>query len=414
MPSSYISVTHQSWGSRIKYSLMIALLGLGFCLFLIAFLVLFLNEGRLYQVEKLEYGKSIVISINADHVAKENDGKLVHLSGKATTDATLTDEVLGVKVANVIKLLRVVEMYQWQETSTSDTKEDLGGGTTTTTTYKYSKEWSDDSINSNNFHEPSGHSNPSLPIQKKEVEAQHVTLGQFTLSKYFVGQMDHYQPLPMVVEEQWQVWQVLEKLSVHLNRKTHTYGGYYYVSETPAHPQIGDLRIKFEVVRPDIISVVAKQAGFRLDTYTTQTDYSLEFFGFKLVDNNIQLFEYGDVTASAMFKHAKQENTLWTWVLRAVGFFMMFFGLSLIFSVLKVLASVIPFLGRIIGFIGSLIAFVIATILSLITIATAWLFYRPVLSVILIVIAGVELYLLKFLRKKPQEQPTTALGTGES
>ena len=408
MPDSYTSVTQHSWGSRIKDSLAGAVLG--FCLFLAAFPVLFLNEGRsVYEAEKLEHGKSVVISIDADRVVSENEGKLVHVTGKATTDATLTDEVLGVKVANAIKLQRVVEMYQWQESSTSETDEHHGGSATTKTTYNYDKEWSANYIDSSQFSQ-SGYDNPSMQIRGNKLTAQQVTLGEFSLSKDFIGEMNNYQLLPMAAETQAQV---LEKLSAHLgDKKTQVHGDYYYVSETPSHPQLGDLRIQFEVVWPDIISVVAKQAGSRLETYTTEQNYSLEFLGFKIVDNHIQLFEYGEVTASAMFEHAKQANTFWTWIFRGVGFFMMFIGLSMIFGVLQILAAVIPFFGSIVGFIGSLIAFVIATMLSLITIAMAWLFYRPMLSVILIAIAGVGLYLLTFLRKKPQQQPMMVFGTG--
>ena len=302
-------------------------------------------------------------------------------------------------------------MYQWQESSKTETEEHYGGGATETTTYNYSKEWSANPIDSGNFEVSNGHYNPGMPISGKEIEAQPVTLGQFTLSEYFVGQMDDYQPLQMPDEEQAQV---LEKLSaLRKGKKNQTYGDYFYVSENPHAPQIGDLRIQFKIVPPAIISVVAKQAGSRLDTYTTEPDFSLEFYDFPIVNNNIRLFEYGDVTADAMFIHAKQENVFWTWIFRLVGFVMMFVGLSMIFGVLRILAAVIPFLGQIVGVFSSLITFVIATILSLITIAIAWLFYRPLLSVILFVIAGGILYLLRFLRKKPQQQPITVPGTGE-
>ena len=301
-------------------------------------------------------------------------------------------------------------MYQWQESSKTETEEHYGGGATETTTYNYSKEWSANPIDSGNFEVSNGHYNPGMPISGKEIEAQPVTLGQFTLSEYFVGQMDDYQPLQMPDEEQAQV---LEKLSaLRKGKKNQTYGDYFYVSENPHAPQIGDLRIQFKIVPPAIISVVAKQAGSRLDTYTTEPDFSLEFYDFPIVNNNIRLFEYGDVTADAMFIHAKQENVFWTWIFRLVGFVMMFVGLSMIFGVLRILAAVIPFLGQIVGVFSSLITFVIATILSLITIAIAWLFYRPLLSVILFVIAGGILYLLRFLRKKPQQQPMMVPETG--
>jgi hypothetical protein len=38
----------------------------------------------------------------------------------------------------------------------------LGGGTTTTTTYDYTRQWSDDAINSSKFKHPDNHQNPEI------------------------------------------------------------------------------------------------------------------------------------------------------------------------------------------------------------------------------------------------------------
>ena len=82
----------------------------------------------------------------------DNNLKLVHVSGNATTDEVLTDPTFGVS-ATAIRLGRKVEMYQWNEVKNSSTQKDLGGSNETTTTYSYVKKWSDDPIDSTKFKE---------------------------------------------------------------------------------------------------------------------------------------------------------------------------------------------------------------------------------------------------------------------
>ena len=89
-----------------------------------------------------------------------------------------------------------------------------------------------------------------------------------------------------------------------------------------------------------------------------------------------------------MFAAARRNNALMTWLLRLVGFLMMYFGLSMVFRPLSVLGDVLPILGDIIGLGTGFVAGTIALVCSLVTIAIAWLFYRPVLAVILIAVAG--------------------------
>ena len=297
-------------------------------------------------------------------------------------------------VDNVIKLRRVVEMYQWQENKDSETREKLGGGTETVTTYTYRKIWSIELIDSSRFHKD-GHFNPSsMPFEGDTFIAEPVILGEFTLSSNLVGNLNDYQHLPISTE----TFDVSQKQSQLSDRKIHYNYGNYYVGEDPAYPQIGNLRIKFEIVLPTTISIIAKQSESSLKAYTTKAGGSIE------------LFEYGVVDAQTMFKHAQKLNTIKTWLLRLVGFLMMFLGLILIFSVFKILAAVIPILGNIVELLNLFVSFILATVLSLMTIALAWLYYRPLLGITLIVIAVGLLFLLKFGRQSQQpalkSQPT--------
>jgi len=392
MPNAYTAVTHQGYGERLSSSLIVALIGI--VLFFVAFPVLFWNEGRsVHRAQALEEGEKIVVPIDINNVLENNNGKLVHLSGRATTDEVLTDIEFDVGVASVIKLRRVVEMYQWKESANSETEGHWGGSTTTTNEYKYSHIWSANLIDSDKF--PESYRNlKEMKISGETFTAQQVTLGELNLSNTLIGRINKYRDLQL---DENMRRQVLEKLSTY-EGKTYFSAPYFYVGENLNDHKIGDLRVKFEVVQPTTISVIAEQFGDRLTAYMTQVDEPLE------------LFAYGKVTAKEMFKRAKEGNVMKTWFIRLGGFFMMFFGILMVFSVLRVLASIVPFLGKFVAMLISIASFFIAAIFSLITIGIAWLFYRPLLSVILFVIAAVFLYLLKFMRKKPQQIMTPEMG----
>ena len=124
MSDTYTEVTSKSWFSRLAESIKSVLIG--FLLFLVAFPVLFWNEGRAVQTARsLEEGAGLVVSIPAGTADKGNDGKLVHTTGDATTTETLRDPEFGVS-AQAIRLLRTVEMYQWVQHEKTETRQKLG------------------------------------------------------------------------------------------------------------------------------------------------------------------------------------------------------------------------------------------------------------------------------------------------
>ena len=86
-----------------------------------------------------------------------------------------------------------------------------------------------------------------------------------------------------------------------------------------------------------------------------------------------------------------------TWILRLVGWLMMTIGLSMLFKPLSTLLDVLPILGSIMSFGTGLASAIAAFALSLVTIAIAWFFYRPVLSLILI---GVVVGVVVFMRQR--------------
>ncbi len=372
--------TKTSWFSRIGSSIKGILFGV--LLVIASFPLLFWNEGRAVKQHKsLTEGAAAVISVSSDSVDSANEGALVHISGEATTDAILTDEEFNVS-ENAIKLRRTVEMYQWIEDEDSETRTTLGGGEETVTTYTYQKGWSSSVIDSSDFQE-SGHDNPgSMAYESKSYVAGKVTVGAFTLSSSQVGSINNYSKYTVTEEN----LDGVDDWDVQLSN------GSYYVGDSATNPEIGDLKVTIEVVKPTVVSVVAEQVGNSFAPYATDAG------------GTIGLLQTGEVSAEDMFESAIQGNKVVTWLLRVGGFFLMFLGFSTIFKPLSVLGDVVPFIGNLVGMATGLLSAVIAFGLSLITIAIAWVFYRPVLGISLLVIAVVVVVFGVNMVKKKQKR----------
>ena len=102
-----------------------------------------------------------------------------------------------------------------------------------------------------------------------------------------------------------------------------------------------------------------------------------------------------------MFAAAESENKLITWLIRLEPPLMMWIGLALVMGPISVLGSVIPFIGNILGAGTGFIAFVLALVLTAITAAIAWIVFRPLIGIALLVLAGLFFFGgFKWLRSK--------------
>jgi hypothetical protein len=63
-------------------------------------------------------------------------------------------------------------------------------------------------------------------------------------------------------------------------------------------------------------------------------------------------------------------------------------GLKRIFRPLSVLADVVPAIGRVVAASSGFVAYLLAAFIWLIVVAIAWLYHRPVLAVVLLLLAG--------------------------
>jgi len=375
MPDTFTEISSQSWLGRIGKSFK----GILFGLLLIAGAggLLFWNEGRAVQrIRALMEGNKVVLPVSAERVETANEGKLVHMTGLATTTAILTDTEFGV-TTNALKLDRVAEMYQWLEKEEKKTEKNLGGSTTTTTTYTYQQAWEPQRVDSSAFHHREGHENPvTMLFQERSVVAHPITVGAFMLSSSLVGKISAAKPLLLTNSGQ-------------LKSKGQLVDGRVFIGTNAAAPQIGDQRISFRVTGPTTVSLVARQVGETFEPYRTKAGAAVE------------LLQVGTLSAEEMFAHAREMNRLLTWGLRLLGWLLMFAGFATLFRPLVVLADVLPFLGNLVGVGTSAVAFLLATPISLLIVAAAWIVYRPLLGIALIAVAVAIPFALKSRFKKP-------------
>jgi len=367
-------VTNESLPSRLGKSLS-GVLG-GIALFLLAIVLLFWNEGRAVKTAKgLAEGESKVVTLESiGQVDQATRDTLVHLTGPAESGETLRDDHFAIEVPALV-LRRTVEMLQWRENSESKTRTKLGGGTETETTFTYEKVWSESLIDSSRFESAADHANPAFkPLDSHTVQAAEVRVGAYRLGAGLMAKLSRFEEVPPPDT---------------LPEGHTTVGSVIFRSADPAAPQIGDLRISFKAAMPAEISVVARNHNGVLDAYRTENG------------SVIELLEYGDKDAAAMFHAAKQANKALTFGLRILGIILLFVGAKSVLGPISVVLDVLPFLGRVSRMGTTLIAAVVALPAAFVTIAIAWITYRPVLGVSLIV-AGVliGIFLIRMARKR--------------
>ncbi len=375
MSDQFTEVTTKSWGSRLMDSLRGLFLGL--ILIIGSLILLWWNEGRAIHTENdLKDGSKNVVHLQSNVPLPENEDKLVHLTGMVNTNDTLNDPDFNI-YTNAIALKRNVLFYQWKETSEEKTEKELGGSEKKTTTYSYSKNWVSNKINSNNFKKPEGHiNNSAYSYSNSSYEAENVFIDSFKLSKEVIDKISNFEPFP------------LDSSSKNDSYKISSNTIYLGSDNLENNPQIGDVKISFEVVKSSqLVSVISKQSQNTLVPFVGKNGSSI---------NELM---YGEVSADVMFKEAISNNKMITWLLRLLGLVFCISGFTLLFKPLVIIGDFVPFIGSIVSIGTGLVSTILGMILSFITVAIAWFFYRPIISIILIAVVVLLFTFLLYRRK---------------
>ena len=448
---AYTETTTTGYGTRVGNSF--KAIGSGFLLFVLGTALLWWNEGRAVKTEKMldEAGSKYVEMENPSKKDASLEGELICGTAMATTEDSLTDADFGIG-AKAIALRRSVEYYQWVEHAQTKKEDKLGGKEVTTTTYTYSKQWVLSPIQSSQFHDPA-YQNKNMvltTVEDAEQYAENVSFGAYKLNESLihsissregmdlaiaedllsqfnkttqaayerfygvqksaaVAQQPTQQPAPQpaipdsvrallsdsalaVIDSLQAVNDSIVKSMANAENKkdlqyVHQAGNVLYFGRVPGAPEVGDVRVTFEKVVPAKVTVMAVVDG---DTFKP----------FKAKNGKrFQTLVMGQKSGDEIIEAEKEANNMILWFLRILGVLMVIGGLKGIFGFIETILKVVPFIAGIFGWGVGLVCTVLGIVWSLIVIALAWLFYRPLLGISLLVLAGFLIWVFAFKGK---------------
>ena len=377
---AYQETTRTSYGKRLGNSA--GGIVTGFLLFVAATALLWWNEGRAVKTSKMlnQAGKECVDVADVSSVDPALNGKLIHAIALAQTDEGLSDPDFPVQ-ANAVKLTRSVEFYQWVETSSSTTKDKVGGAQETVTTYDYHLAWVSRPVNSAQFKDPEyqGKNFVRKNLYDADEVAQKVSFGGYKLPSSLINSIPCDTPVDLPAE-------MAQDSTVHVVHNILYYGA------NPDVPQIGDVRVTFSKGEGGQASILAQVLGDTFEPYTAK-------------GKNLCTLSMGSHSMDSMFESEKAANKAILWVIRILGLLLVVSAFRSIFSLLVTLFKVLPPLAKIADLGVKLVTGVLGFVWTLIVILVAWIAYRPVLAIALLVVAG---GLVFWLVKKSRNAPASA------
>lgn len=340
----------------------------GFILVIAGIMLLWFNEGRTVKTQSaINEALKSYKDVSSKKIDSKNEGELIATTGKIdlSNSAEVKDSKFGISV-KAAKLQRIVEMYQWNESCETDEDDKE--------TCKYEKEWSSSEIDSSEF-KKADHDNPAFKIEGDEFEAENVKVGAFDLSERLLGNLSYNKDIKN------------ETLTTQYVNPVDGYkvdGKYLINSEDISEPQIGDVRISYKYASDGTVSMLGVQKEDTLKAFTGKKGKS------------ILIIKRGDYSGRELLEAETSANKGIKWFLRILGTLLVIGGISSVFSPLQNLTKKIPVLSNLVNLSTSLVSTVVGLIISLVVIAIAWFRYRPLLSIILIVVVIALVLFLKY------------------
>jgi hypothetical protein len=385
----YQETTTTGWFERLGQSVGGAIFGL--VLFVLSMAVLFQNEGATNWAKVAN--SAIALS---PATAPAAQGKLVSLSGPVT--APPIGDNLYLKPGPYAVLHRTVEMYAWEEDSSTDRQKHVGGAETKTTTYRYRKTWTDRPENSSQFKQV-GHSNPPKALANQTIVAPELAIGAYQVEgsalTTVVNEPSSCNGQSTRMSEVANGGITLPKNSRvllsadRLMPSTSAIGDMVFSGRgTLQSPAVGDLRICYSALPVGTTATIMGQIqGDRIVPAIHDSESFLRLIP-------------GD--RAAALAELKSEHKMWRWFWRILGFIVMWGSLTLILSPISVMLDVIPLFGDIAEIISETSSFFVALVLSTTIVLVSSLVHQPIVlavSGVMVVAAMISVKLiLKLVR----------------
>ncbi len=423
-------------------------------MFIIGTVLLWWNEGRAVKTEKMldEAGRAYVEMENPNKKDASLEGELVCGTAMATTEDSLTDAQFGLG-AKAIAIMRTVEYYQWVEHEQRKREDKLGGKEVTTTTYTYSKEWVRRPVESAEFKDPAYQKKNMVLNTFEDVEqyAENVSFGAYQLSENLIHRISSREAMDLALSEDMltqfdkltqaayerfygvknavqepvqkpvqqpvvpdsikallsdsakavidsiqaindSIQRVTDSIMAKAENKkdleyVHQAGNVLYFGRVPGSPEVGDVRVTFEKIVPAKVTVMAVVDGNTFKPFKAKNG------------KRFQTLVMGKKSGDEIIDAEKEANNIILWALRIFGILLVIGGLKGIFGFIETILKVVPFIAGIFGWGVGVVCTVIGIAWSLIVIALAWLFYRPLLGISLLVLSGFLVWVFAFKGK---------------
>ena len=389
MPDQFTQTITTSYGSRIVNSFKGIVFGI--ILLVASFGILYWNEGRvdLSAIAKNAISVDSAV-VNSDQTLQ---GKLVSTTGNLITDETLGDN-LYLNPGKYIALKRNVEMYAWVEKESNSSHTNVGGSETTTANYTYVKEWTDSPKSESSFKSPEGHQNPEMTLSDSSPTVTNAKLGIYSVDPKSLS-LHGFEEVS------------LNKDNTILDKNTTLEDNHVYIKfskdSSYANPIVGDMRISYQAVNSGITGTVFGNLS---------GDSIVPHIG----DKNTTLYEFttGSKEEGIATMHSEYETMLW--ILRALGFVLMFIGFTMLFGPISILLDFFPVFGSISRGLIGLLSFVISLVLSIVTILVSMILHSfvAVITALIIVVGLIVFVFFRIKKGKQSNQNTSSISTSPS
>ena len=390
----------------------------GSIFFIFSLIFLWKNErGYVISCKRLNTELEVCGALDPNTYSQEHDGNLVYLEASTSCDENINDkDFTGIGTFNAVKLIKTVEMHQWKENKRKEDRREY---------YDYEMTWSESFIESTSFHEQSNHMNIETNFIRRSDEtfSTNVHIGQYFLSDELKKMTKNRKELTITEETLKTADTKFMKDLQEIGKIMHIQGNYIYVSTNNFQHMSGDLRFSFFEVKCGPTSILAKQNG---NSFTKFIIPAAIAAGEVSDDGNVNnedvcdsrrgccyncwncmckiagiltspineifwIFEKFLGSKEAIFDEAMREQKSKRNWFRLLGWFLNVLGIYIFFSPIYYLLSWIPLVGTLLAALASWVALIFGLIfgsaLCMVTIALAWLFYRPLLSLGLITVA---------------------------
>lgn len=289
------------WFSSVHGAIVGACFGL--VIFLVSVGLLWWNEGR---VNLANLARSAAIA-DPDHTDRALDHRLVSVTSLATTDRPATDPTF-LAPRDAIALSRRAEMFAWIERSTGSER-------------TYVQEWAVHPPDSRRFREPRGHDNPRMKHRSEHFIAPSGQIGAY-----------HFVPAAAVLPNGVPLLPTREILRPGAPDGARIEGKFIYLGHGAlARPSVGDLRLSYVAYRQGALATLFGEQ----DAASIRVHHEGATQFHRLV---------AGARESAIAALALEHRAV-CWMLRIVGFALVWLALNLALAPISAMFDLIPSLG---------------------------------------------------------------------